>query len=126
VKVREQLILTLEEDSADVSAGSGSGTGDLLEGGEPALFGPDHPGKHSLGVPPAPDWPGPKLTAEISVGMSLLCCASSQLPSRYPNEAVVEIGKLSKLCANAYVPLKFAYRVKEGQKVVIQPKMAFP
>src|SRR5205085_559690 len=39
------------------------------------------------------------------------------------NEAVVQIGKLSKLCANAYVPLDFAYRVKEGQKVVIQPKI---
>jgi multidrug resistance efflux pump len=39
------------------------------------------------------------------------------------NEAVVQIGKLSKLCANAYVPLDFAYRVKEGQKVMIQPKI---
>src|SRR4051794_13357206 len=39
------------------------------------------------------------------------------------NEAVVQIGNLSKLCANAYVPLDFAYRVKEGQKVVIQPKI---
>jgi RND family efflux transporter MFP subunit len=39
------------------------------------------------------------------------------------NEAVVQIGKLSKLCANAYVPLDYAFRVKEGQKVVIQPKI---
>jgi len=39
------------------------------------------------------------------------------------NEAVVQVGKLSKLCANAYVPLDYAYRVKEGQEVVIQPKI---
>jgi RND family efflux transporter MFP subunit len=39
------------------------------------------------------------------------------------NEAVVQIGKLSKLCANAYVPLDYAFRVKEGQKVMIQPKI---
>jgi RND family efflux transporter MFP subunit len=39
------------------------------------------------------------------------------------NEAVVQIGKLSRLCANAYVPLDYAFRVKEGQKVVIQPKI---
>ena len=39
------------------------------------------------------------------------------------NEAVVQIGKLSKLCANAYVPLDYAFRVKEGQEVVIQPRI---
>jgi RND family efflux transporter MFP subunit len=39
------------------------------------------------------------------------------------NEAVVQVGKLSKLCANAYVPLDYAYRVKEGQEVVIQPRI---
>jgi len=38
------------------------------------------------------------------------------------NEAVVEIGKLSKLCANAYVPLKHALKVREGQIVEIRPK----
>src|SRR4029079_9434591 len=41
------------------------------------------------------------------------------------NEAVVQVGKLSKLCANAYVPLDYAYRVKEGQEVVIQPRINF-
>jgi RND family efflux transporter MFP subunit len=39
------------------------------------------------------------------------------------NEAVVSLGNLSKLCANAYVPLEFTYRVKEGQDVMIQPKI---
>ena len=39
------------------------------------------------------------------------------------NEAVVQIGKLSKLCANAYVPLDYAFRVKEGQEVVVQPRI---
>lgn len=39
------------------------------------------------------------------------------------NEAVVQIGKLSKLCANAYVPLDYAYSVKEGQKVMVQPRI---
>ena len=31
------------------------------------------------------------------------------------NEAVIELGDLSKLGADAYVPLEYAYRVKEGQ-----------
>ena len=39
------------------------------------------------------------------------------------NEAVVQLGKLSRLCANAYVPLEYAFRVKEGQIVEIQPKV---
>ncbi len=39
------------------------------------------------------------------------------------NEAVVEIGKLSRLCANAYVPLKHALKVREGQIVEIRPKV---
>ncbi len=39
------------------------------------------------------------------------------------NEAVVQVGKLSKLCANAYVPLKHAFKVKEGQIVEIRPKL---
>jgi RND family efflux transporter MFP subunit len=39
------------------------------------------------------------------------------------NEAVVLIGKLSRLCANAYVPLKHAFKVKEGQIVEIRPKL---
>jgi RND family efflux transporter MFP subunit len=39
------------------------------------------------------------------------------------NEAVVEIGKLSRLCANAYVPIRFAFKVKEGQVVEIRPRV---
>jgi multidrug efflux pump subunit AcrA (membrane-fusion protein) len=39
------------------------------------------------------------------------------------NEAVVKIGKLSRLCVNAYVPLKHAFKVKEGQIVEIRPKL---
>jgi RND family efflux transporter MFP subunit len=39
------------------------------------------------------------------------------------NEAVVQIGDLSRLCAEAYVPLEYAYRVKEGQVVEIQPRI---
>jgi RND family efflux transporter MFP subunit len=39
------------------------------------------------------------------------------------NEAVVQIGKLSRLCANAYVPLKHAFKIKEGQIVEIRPKV---
>ena len=30
---------------------------------------------------------------------------------------------LNRLCANAYVPLDFAFRVKEGQVVEIQPRI---
>ena len=39
------------------------------------------------------------------------------------NEAVVQLGNLYKLCADAYVPLDFAFRVKEGQVVEIQPRI---
>jgi hypothetical protein len=84
VKVREQFIFMLEEDSAELSAGSRSGAGDFPEGGEPARFDHDHPGKHSLGASSAQDLPGLNLKTEISVGKSSLCCARSQLPSRYP------------------------------------------
>jgi len=64
VKAREQLILMLEEDSADSSAGSGSGAGDFPEGGEPALSGHDHPGRHSLGACSAQELPGTILKAD--------------------------------------------------------------
>ena len=40
------------------------------------------------------------------------------------NEAVIELGDLSKLSADAYVPLDFAFRVKEGQVVEIQPRIS--
>lgn len=39
------------------------------------------------------------------------------------NEAVVEIGNLTKLGANAYVPLRHAFKVKEGQVVEIRPRV---
>jgi len=39
------------------------------------------------------------------------------------NEAVVQLGNPNKLSANAYVPLDFAFRVKEGQVVEIQPRI---
>jgi RND family efflux transporter MFP subunit len=39
------------------------------------------------------------------------------------NEAVIELGDLSKLSVDAYVPLEYAYRVKEGQIVEIQPRI---
>jgi multidrug efflux pump subunit AcrA (membrane-fusion protein) len=39
------------------------------------------------------------------------------------NEAVVQVGKLSRLCANTYVPLKYAFKVKLGQLVEIRPKV---
>jgi multidrug efflux pump subunit AcrA (membrane-fusion protein) len=39
------------------------------------------------------------------------------------NEAVVLIGKLSRLAVNAYVPLKHAFKVKEGQIVEIRPRI---
>ena len=39
------------------------------------------------------------------------------------SDAVVELGNLNRLCANAYVPLEYAYRVKEGQIVEIQPRI---
>jgi RND family efflux transporter MFP subunit len=38
------------------------------------------------------------------------------------NEAVVELGNISRLAADAYVPLEYAFRVKEGQVVEIQPR----
>jgi RND family efflux transporter MFP subunit len=39
------------------------------------------------------------------------------------NDAVVELGNINKLCAESYVPLSYAYRVKEGQVVEIQPRL---
>jgi RND family efflux transporter MFP subunit len=39
------------------------------------------------------------------------------------NEAVVKLGNLGRLRAYAYVPLEFAYRVKEGQVVELQPRL---
>jgi multidrug resistance efflux pump len=39
-------------------------------------------------------------------------------------EAVIELGDLSKLGADAYVPLEYAFRVKEGQVVEIQPQIS--
>ena len=39
------------------------------------------------------------------------------------NEAVVQLGKLSRACANVYVPLKHAFKVREGQIVEIRPKV---
>ncbi len=39
------------------------------------------------------------------------------------NEAVVALGNPHKLIANAYVPLEYAYRVKDGQVVEIQPRI---
>ena len=39
------------------------------------------------------------------------------------NEAVVQLGNLYRLAADAYVPLEFAFRVKEGQVVEIQPRI---
>jgi RND family efflux transporter MFP subunit len=38
-------------------------------------------------------------------------------------DAVVEIGNLSHLAVDAYVPLEYAYRVKEDQVVEIQPRL---
>ena len=39
------------------------------------------------------------------------------------NEAVIQLGDLSRLSAEAYVPLDYAYRVKEGQVVEVQPHL---
>jgi RND family efflux transporter MFP subunit len=39
------------------------------------------------------------------------------------NEAVVRLGNLDRLRAWSYVPLEYAYRVKEGQIVEIQPRL---
>ena len=38
------------------------------------------------------------------------------------NEAVVEMGNLDRLAAEAYVSIEYAYRVKIGQVVEIQPR----
>jgi RND family efflux transporter MFP subunit len=37
-------------------------------------------------------------------------------------DAVVELGNLDRLAADCYVPIEYAYRVKEGQAVEIQPR----
>ena len=42
------------------------------------------------------------------------------------NEAVVELGNLTHLAVDAYVPLEYAYRVKEDQVVEIQPRLGLP
>jgi len=39
------------------------------------------------------------------------------------NEAVVELANLNKLGVTAFVPLQYAYRVKEGQVIEIQPRL---
>ena len=39
------------------------------------------------------------------------------------NEAVVELGNSTSCAVNAYVPLDYAFRVKEGQVVEIQPRI---
>jgi len=39
------------------------------------------------------------------------------------NEAVVRLGNMDKLRGWAYVPLDYAYRVKEGQIVELQPRL---
>ncbi len=85
-KAGTRLIHMPEEDSIGRVHGrfESPGGGDFPVGGEPALLSPDNPGKHSPGASSAQELPGPKLKAEISVVWSLLSCASSQLPSRYP------------------------------------------
>ncbi len=40
------------------------------------------------------------------------------------NEAVVQLGNLYRLSANAYVPLDFISRIKEGQIVEVQPRVS--
>jgi RND family efflux transporter MFP subunit len=42
------------------------------------------------------------------------------------NEAVVDIGNLTHLAVDAYVPLEYAFRVKEDQIVEIQPRLSLP
>ena len=44
----------------------------------------------------------------------------------HASDAVVRLGDLSKLCVTAYVPLVYAYRVKEDQVVEIQPRITGP
>jgi len=39
------------------------------------------------------------------------------------HEAVIQLGDLSRLCAEAYVPMEHSFRVKEGQVVEIQPRL---
>ena len=39
-------------------------------------------------------------------------------------DAIVDIGNLSHLAVDAYVPLEYAYRVKEDQVVEIQPRLS--
>jgi multidrug efflux pump subunit AcrA (membrane-fusion protein) len=39
------------------------------------------------------------------------------------NEAVVQLANPYKLSAHSYVPLDFAFRVKEGQVVEVQPRI---
>jgi len=39
------------------------------------------------------------------------------------NEAVIQLADLSKLSAEAYVPLSYAFQVKEGQVVEVQPRL---
>jgi hypothetical protein len=87
-----------EKDSADSPKGFWSGPDDFPEGGEPALFGHDHPGKHSLGASSAQDLPGPKLKAEISVGRSLLYAPYRSLPPVTPTLGAPSNGKFVDRC----------------------------
>jgi hypothetical protein len=99
VKVREPLLLRLEEDSADWSTGSGRGGGDFPEAGEPALSGLENPGKPSLGASSAQELPGPRLQAEISVGESptrmRLVAASLLLPLLSSFDLIPSIDRIS-------------------------------
>jgi hypothetical protein len=70
-----RLILMLEAGSIGLVYGLFESLRDFPEGGELALSGHDHPGKHSLEASSAQELPGPILKAEIPVGRSMLCCA---------------------------------------------------
>jgi RND family efflux transporter MFP subunit len=41
-------------------------------------------------------------------------------------DAIVDVGNLARLAVDAYVPLEYAYRVKEDQIVEIQPRLSVP
>jgi hypothetical protein len=85
VKARTRLPFMLEKDSIRLIHGLFESRRRFPRRGRPGTLGSRQPRKHSLEASSAKELPGLNLKTEISVGRWSLCCALSQLPSRYPS-----------------------------------------
>jgi hypothetical protein len=92
----EQLILMREEDSIGLAHGLFESLQDFPEGGEPALIGHVHPGKHRLEASSAQELPGPERKREISVVRCLPVAPYRNFPPATPTRGIVASPKLLK------------------------------